>query len=87
MAKRLNLTLPGTLNQFIEMNSGEGTAFVNGPDYVRHCLREQQQRMIAEHTDEAYQFHMAALESLEQTIEGKQGITVDEMEDRLFRDL
>ncbi len=87
MAKRLNLTLPDTLNQFIEMNSGEGTEFVNGPDYVRHCLREQRQRMMAEHTDEAYQFHMAALESLEQTIEGKQGITVDEMEDRLFRDL
>ena len=87
MAKRLNLTLPDTLNQFIEMNSGEGTAFVNGPDYVRHCLREKQQRMMAEHTDNAYQFHMAALESLEQTIKGKQGITLDEMEDRLFRDL
>lgn len=87
MAKRLNLTLPDALNQFIEMNSGPGTAFVNGPDYVRHCLREKQQHMMAEHTDEAYQFHMAALESLEQTIEGKQGLSVDEMEDRLFRDL
>jgi hypothetical protein len=43
MAKRLNLTLPDALNQFVEMNSGEGTAFVNGPDYVRHCLREKQQ--------------------------------------------
>lgn len=87
MAKRLNLTLPDALNQFVEMNSGEGTAFVNGPDYVRHCLREKQQRMMAEHTNKAYQFHMAALDSLEQTIEGKQGITIDEMEDRLFRDL
>jgi hypothetical protein len=44
-------------------------------------------RMMAEHTNEAYQFHMAALENLVQTIEGKQGITIDEMEDRLFRDL
>ncbi len=87
MAKRLNLTLPDALNQFVEMNSGEGTAFVNGPDYVRHCLREKQQQMIAEHTDEAYQFHLAALESLAHTIEGNQGITVDDMEDRLFRDL
>lgn len=77
MAKRLNLTLPDTLNQFIEMNSGEGTAFVSGQDYVRHCLRKKQQRMMAKHTDDAYQFHMAALESLEQTIEGKQGITLD----------
>jgi len=87
MAKRLNLTLPDTLNQFIEINGWEGATFINGPDYVRHCLREKQQRMMAKHTDDAYRFHMAALESLEQTIEGKQGITVDEMEDRLFRNL
>ena len=43
MAKRLNLTLPDTLNRFVEMNSGDGTEFINGPDYVRHCLREKRQ--------------------------------------------
>ena len=86
IAKRLNLTLPDTLNQFIEMKR-EGTAFVNGPEYVRHCLREKRQRMMAEHTNQPYQFHMAAVESPEQTIQEKQDITIDEMEDRLFRDL
>jgi len=87
MAKRLNLTLPDTLDRFVAMNSGDGTEFVNGPDYVRHCLREKRQRMIAEDTDASYHFHIAALESLEQAIEGGQGRTIDEMEEQLLSDL
>ena len=87
MAKRLNHTLPDALDRFVAMNSGDGTEFVDGPDYVRHCLREKRQRMIADDTDESYHFHMAALEGLEQAIEGGQVITIDEMEEKLLGDL